>query len=70
MFCNTSNVTTLYKAENFEQLIRFLTDDGAVHTVTSRRDLVINVCSQLYDVHLVGLLKIQLLPLILRKTGG
>jgi len=43
----------LQKENSFEQMIRNSPEDGAVHTEKCRRDLVINMCTQLYNVHLV-----------------
>jgi hypothetical protein len=51
MLCNTTNVTTLYKADSFKQTMRSSPEDRAVPTQKCRRYLVKNICIQLYNVH-------------------
>jgi hypothetical protein len=43
---NTSCVTTLYKADSFEQVYKALPEDGVYDTETCKRDLVKNICSK------------------------
>jgi len=66
MLCNTTDVRTLQKkTDRSEQAIRRSPEHCAVRTQICRRDLIkdiyVCVCVPLYNVHLVGILKILVL---------